>query len=240
MLNVVDDNLVVDHKGIYSIEKFLIARRLMYWQVYLHKTVLSSEILLLNILKRAKQLAGDDIELFTTPSLRRFLYDPVSRKDFLGGDSPAGNKKDITPGQKDSLDFFASLDDNDIMASVKVWAEHPDAVLSLLSNSLVNRRLYRIEIQNEEFSPTYIHKIKEAVSKQYGIENKDLEFLVYNGWISNNAYSSEDEQIKILYNNGMLKDIGEASDMLNVSVLSKIVKKYFLCYPKDALGSSAK
>jgi len=240
MLNVVKDNLVVDHKGIYSIEKFLIARRLMYWQVYLHKTVISSEILLLNILKRAKQLALNDIGLFTTPALKHFLYHPVSRNDFLGEDSPAGKKPDITPAQKESLDVFASLDDNDIMASAKVWADHPDTVLSLLSNSLINRSLYRIEIQNEEFSPTYIRKIKEATSKQYGIEEKDLEFLVYGGWISNNAYSSEDEQIQILYNNGILKDIAEASDMLDVSVLSKIVKKYFLCYPKDALGSSTK
>ena len=240
MLNVVDDNLVVDHKGIYSIEKFLIARRFMYWQVYLHKTVLSSEILLLNILKRAKQLALSGTELFSTPALGRLLYKPLSRKDFYSKDTRHPDKSIITPEIQNNINDFASLDDNDIIASVKVWSEHPDTVLSLLSGSLVNRSLYRIEIQNEEFDPEYIARIKGDVRDLYKINDRDIEFLVNDGSVSNNAYSSKDEQIQILYQGGLLKNVTDASDMLDVTVLSKTVKKYFLCYPKDAFGSSPK
>ncbi len=238
MLNVVNDKLVVDHKGIYSIEKFLIARRLMYWQVYLHKTVISSEILLLNILKRAKQLALNGTELFSTPALGHFLYRPVSRNDFFGNDALAHTKPEISTGIRKNLDSFAHLDDNDIIASAKVWSDHPDTVLSILSNNLVNRSLYRIEMRNEEFPPEYVGNIKNVVRDLYKLEDRDMEFLVHQDSISNNAYSSEDEQIQILYHGGILKDIAEASDMLDISVLSKTVKKYFLCYPKDALGSN--
>ncbi len=232
MLNVVDDKLVVDHKGIYSIEKFLIARRLMYWQVYLHKTVLSSEVLLLNILRRARQLASEGRELFTTPALGRFLYEPVSRKDFFK-DASSRTRPEITPGIIQNLEAFAGLDDNDIIASAKVWAGHDDKVLSILSNNLVNRKLYRIEIRNGAFDPVYINDVRNSVGKHYGLNENDLEYLVYSGSISNNAYRSEDEQIQILFHGGVLKDITQASDMLDVSVLSRTVKKYFLCYPKD-------
>ncbi|MFC2116148.1 HD domain-containing protein [Bacteroidota bacterium] len=238
MLNVVNDKLVVDHKGIYSIEKFLIARRLMYWQVYLHKTVLSSEILLLNILNRAKQLALEGVELFSTPALSQFLYRPVSREDFFGKETLPGSVPQINPGIKKNLEDFARLDDNDIIASTKVWSDHSDKVLSILSSKLMNRSLYRIEIQNDEFSQEYVENIKNAVGRLHKLEEKDIKFLVYQGSISNNAYSSEDEQIQILYHGGVLKDIAEASDMLDISVLSKTVKKYFLCYPKDALDST--
>ncbi len=237
MLNVVDDDLVVDSKGIYSIEKFLIARRLMYWQVYLHKTVIASEVLLLNILRRAKQLALDGQELFSTPALGRFLHHPVSRKDFFGNDNSGRAIPKITPGSRENLDAFASLDDNDIIASAKVWADHPDKVLSLLSSNLINRNLYRIEIRNEKYPTEYIANIRIGVKDQYGLNEKDLDYLVYTGSISNNAYRSEDEQIKILYHGGILKDITKASDILDVSVLSKTVKKYFLCYPKEAMGN---
>jgi HD superfamily phosphohydrolase len=224
MLNVVDDRLVVDHKGIYSIEKFLIARRLMYWQVYLHKTVLSSEILLLNTLRRAKQLALSGVQLFTTPAFGRFLYNPVTRKDH--------------PLSREKLEDFAGLDDSDILASAKVWTDHEDTVLAILSRSIVNRSLYRIEIRNESFEPDYIRKISTAAGEKYGLGEDEIAYLVHEGSISNNAYNSEDEQIQILYHGGKLKDIAEASDMLDVTVLSKTIKKYFFCYPKDTLGSS--
>jgi HD superfamily phosphohydrolase len=235
MLNVVKDRLVVDHKGIYSIEKFLIARRLMYWQVYLHKTVLSSEILLLNILKRARQLAMNGTELFATPALQRFLYKPVSRNDFFVTGAPASGSPEITPAVKKNLDLFASLDDNDIIASTKAWCNHSDRSLSLLSSGLVNRSLYRIEIRNDDFPTGYINGVRERIKELYSIDEGELEYLVHKGSVTNNAYSSEDGQIKILYNDGTLKDITEASDMLDVSVLSKTVKKYFLCCPKNAL-----
>lgn len=234
MLNVVSDNLVVDHKGIYSIEKFLIARRLMYWQVYLHKTVIASEILLLNILKRAKMLAQRGDDLFSTPALGRFLSRPISRKDFWGDRDPAVSVPDITPGVREKLEDFASLDDNDILASAKVWTRHPDPVLSELSKNLVNRSLYRIELSNRDFTPEYLEEIRDRVRDLYRLRDEDMDYMVYHGSISNNAYSSEDERIQILYHGGILKDIAEASDMLDLSVLSKTVIKYFLCYPKDA------
>lgn len=237
MLNVVNDQLVVDHKGIYSIEKFLIARRLMYWQVYLHKAVLSSELLLENILKRARELAGQGEELFCTPSLHYFLFQPVSGTDFFGGQKLESNTK-IPANIINNLEKFAGLDDSDIMASAKVWTDHPDQVLSILCTKLKNRELSRIEIRDEPFPDEYITAIKQSVKQQHRLRNEDIKYLVHAGTISNNAYSSEDEQIQILYHDGNLKDISTASDMLDIAVLSKTVRKYFLYYPKDALGSS--
>jgi uncharacterized protein len=224
MLNVVDDNLVVDHKGIYSIEKFLIARRLMYWQVYLHKTVLSSEILLMKILRRARYLVVKGQELFCTPALHYFLNNPVTREDF-------SNSRN---GGRILLDKFAMLDDNDIISSAKVWTSHPDPVLSLLCSSLVNRVLSRIEIQNQPFSDDYLDKIRKTVKEQFKLGEDDLDYFIYSNEISNYAYSPEDEHIRILYPEGVLRDISEASDILDISVLSKTFRKYFLYYPKDA------
>jgi HD superfamily phosphohydrolase len=234
MLNVVNDQLVVDHKGIYSIEKFLIARRLMYWQVYLHKAVLSSEILLLNILQRARQLAGQGVEIFCTPPLRHFLYQPVSRRDFFGDEKP-GRYPHISETVIGNLEMFAGLDDSDIMASAKVWTDHPDPVLSTLCKKLKNRDLSRIEIKAEPFPDEYINDIRQRVRKIYGLKDEDIGYLVHADTISNYAYSSKDEQIQILYNDGGLVDITAASDMLDITVLSKTVRKYFLYYPKDAL-----
>jgi HD superfamily phosphohydrolase len=237
MLNVADDQLVVDHKGIYSIEKFLIARRLMYWQVYLHKAVLSSELLLLNILQRARELAERGEEMFCTPALYHFLYKPVSRTDFFGGGNLESEPK-ISEGILQNLDKFAGLDDNDIMASAKVWADHPDGVLAILSKKLRNRDLSRIEIRNEPFPDEYIRAIRKNVKKMYRLKEEDIGYLVHSDTISNNAYSPEDDQIQILYHGGQLMDISSASDMLDIRVLSKTVSKYFLYYPKDAIGSS--
>jgi hypothetical protein len=149
-------------------------------------------------------------------------------------------RPEITSEIKTNLDAFASLDDNDIIASAKVWTTHSDKVLSFLSSSLINRTLYRIEMRNDPIPPDYIDAIRDSVKKLYKLKAEDLGYLVYEGSISNNAYRSEDEQIKILYHGRTLKDITDASDMLNVSVLSKTVIKYFLCYPKDARGSLPK
>jgi hypothetical protein len=234
MLNVVNDQLVVDHKGIYSIEKFLIARRLMYWQVYLHKAVLSSELLLLKILQRARELAGQGVELFCTPSFSHFLYRPVSRKDFFGDEKP-GRHPVLSETVIRNLEMFAGLDDNDIIASAKVWTDHPDRVLSTLCKKLKNRDLSRIEIRTEPFPDEYINDIRQRVRQIYRLQNEDIDYLVHADTISNYAYSSKDEQIQILYNDGVLVDITAASDMLDIAVLSKTVRKYFLYYPKDAL-----
>ena len=220
MLDVVNDELVVEAKGIYSIEKFLVARRLMYWQVYLHKTVLAAENLLLNILKRAKELADKGTDLFATPALRYFLYHDFT-KDKLSADK-----------RSEILDQFCKLDDNDVLVSAKVWADHPDPVLSYLCNCLNNRHLYKIQLQNTTFKPERIEELKEKAMKKLNLDKKQVSYIVFAGSISNNTYSPAYEKIEILYNNGTLVDIADASDMLDIRVLSKVVKKHFICYPK--------
>jgi uncharacterized protein len=214
MLNIVDDNLVVDAKGIYSVEKFLIARRLMYWQVYLHKTVIAAEQLLLKILHRAKKLAGQGEDLFGPPWLRYFLYAPGE------------------PAASELLEQFARLDDNDIVTSAKVWMDHPDPILSTLCKQLLHRELFRIELQNEPFAEEYIMEKTMEFRSASGLDEQDARYFVFTDHISNNLYNTGDEEIKILTNRGVLVDIGQASDILNFPVLSKTVTKYFLCYPK--------
>jgi hypothetical protein len=219
MLYVKNDELVVEEKGIYSIEKFIIARRLMYWQVYLHKTVVAAENMLVNILIRAKELASEGVELFATPALSVFLQNNYSKKDFI-------TKPEL-------LSSFAQLDDYDIFTSVKVWAQHKDKILSTLCQNLVNRKLFKIELKREknELSPK-----KELISKcakQYKITEKEASFFVAQGEIENSAYKTNNLKINILMNNGKVIDIAEAGDQLNVEVLSKTVKKYFICYPKN-------
>ena len=218
MLNVKNDELAVEAKGIYSIEKFIIARRLMYWQVYLHKTVISAESLLVNILKRAKELAEKQEELFCTPALKVFLYNKFSKNDFK-------TKPEL-------LDSFAQLDDYDIMASVKVWASHQDRVLALLCNKLLNRDLFKIELQNQPFKDVEINSAKEKIKKQHKLKDKEVDYFVFTGNIQNDAYSENKIRINILSKDGKIMDITDASDQLNIKVLAKTIKKYYLCYPK--------
>jgi len=224
MLDVCDGNLAVEAKGIYSIEKFLIARRLMYWQVYLHKTSLAAEEMLVRILKRAKYLADRGEDLFATPALRYFLYNKVGLDQFEC-------REKILEG-KDALEVFAELDDNDIMVSLKVWSDHSDKVLSYLCRCMKDRKLFRIEIEKRPFSKDYVADIRKKVKANLDCSNHDLDYIVIKGSITNNAYSRDDDRINILFKDGSQQDIGEASDMLNISVLSKTVKKYYLCYPK--------
>ncbi len=210
MLNVLDDQLVVDEKGIYSIEKFLIARRLMYWQVYLHRTVVASEQLLVMMLKRAESLTSEGAHLFATPALAYFL-------------------------QRDhelSLDQFAQLDDIDILASAKSWCKHPDTVLSMLSDGLVNRRLFSVELGDHPFQTERVYALRESVASSLSISAEEAEYLVVSDSVSNFAYSDMDDRIAIMDKRGNTRDIAEASDILNISVLSKTVRKYFLCYPR--------
>jgi HD superfamily phosphohydrolase len=221
MLNVKDDQLVIDIKGIYSIEKFLVARRLMYWQVYFHKTVISSENLLVQILKRAKYLSEKGEELFASPALSYFLKNKVKPKQF--------NQKSPV----DLLGLYSQLDDNDIMVSSKVWMTHKDKVLSMLCTMMINRKLFRIEIKNKVFEPERVQKIRDYLALYYNLSAEDTSYLVTEGSISNYAYNSLDDNIKIMQKNGECQDIAEVSDMLNVTVLSRTVKKHFLCYPKD-------
>jgi len=219
MLNVSKDKLVVEHKGIYSIEKFLIARRLMYWQVYLHKTVLSSENLLVKILQRAKELSSKGRELFATPAFSVFLKNKYKHKDFL-------NTKSL-------LEQFAKLDDNDLVASIKVWADDEDPILSRLSNNLLNRKLYKVEMGNSASPPAYINGLKTAVCKKYGIRADESDYFVFSGTVNNSAYNEKSININILMNDGSLVDVATASDLLNLKSLSKTVSKHYLCYPKD-------
>lgn len=218
MLNVAGDELVVEAKGIYSIEKFIIARRLMYWQVYFHKTVLSAEQMIIKLLRRAQFLAQQNIPLFATPALQQFLQHAYSRKDF--------------ENDPELLNVFASLDDFDILASMKVWCEHNDTILSRLSCFLTQRRLFAVEISDTPPEAVRIEKMKKQAAGFYKIPVDDAGYFVFDGIITNNAYDPQKDKILILNKNGTLTDIARTSDQLNVSVLSAPVSKYYLGYPK--------
>jgi HD superfamily phosphohydrolase len=218
MLNVHNDRLVVDIKGIYSIEKFLVARRLMYWQVYLHKTSVAAEKLLTNILKRAKQLASEGVELFATPALAYFLYNTVNHQMFIQDNQALAN--------------FALLDDSDFVSAIKVWASHDDVVLSELCKSFTNRRLFKVEILTSPIQPEKNAELIRQYVKHFGVSELEAQYFMGVEVVSTDTYSPEDENINILFKDGTVKDIADASDMLNIQVLTKKVEKYFLCYYK--------
>ncbi len=225
MLNVLNDQLVFEAKGVYSVEKFLIARRLMYWQVYYHKTVVAAECLLTMLLKRARQLALSGEEIFATPSLLFFMMnEPVAGEDLMQPGSEAAKRV---------VSNFVNLDDDDITSAAKVWYGHKDRILSLLSGWFTGRTLFRTEFSASVFSEARKRKLKKEVCRTYDLPDGTADYFVSAGEILNYAYKFEDEKISILYNSVELADISEASDMLNVSVLSKTVKKYFLCFPKE-------
>jgi HD superfamily phosphohydrolase len=219
MLNVKDDQIVVEEKGIYSVEKFLIARRLMYWQVYLHKTVIAAEQLLSKILKRSRELALIGQPVFTTPALDHFLRKPISRDAFMNEDH--------------HLETFATLDDTDIMAAVKVWATDSDFVLAKLCRAMVHRDLYKVDITNEPPDKNFIAELTTLAIKKYGITEHEASYFVFEDTIRNNAYKPGDGNIRILMKNGIIKDITAASDNSNLEALAKTVKKYILCYKKE-------
>lgn len=218
MLNVKDDQIAVEVKGIYSVEKFLIARRLMYWQVYLHKTVIAAEQLLAKILKRSRELALKGESVFTTPALSHFLKKPISRDAFMNEDH--------------HLQMFATLDDTDIMAAVKVWAGHDDFVLSKLCRDLVHRDLYKVDITNEAPEKQFIAELTGLAAKKYDITEHEASYFVFDDIIGNDAYKPGDGNIRILMKDGTVKDIAAASDNSNLEALAKTVKKYILCYDK--------
>jgi hypothetical protein len=221
MLTVVNDELVVEGKGIYSIEKFIIARRLMYWQVYLHKTVIAAEFMLVNILKRAKDLASEDIPLFASPALHTFIYSDITIQGFLENQV--------------WIEEFAKLDDYDILSAIKVWTKHSDPILSYLCRSLIDRHLYKVEIQNAPFDPVYLKMIRDTAKKHFHLKEEELVYFVVEGSVTNNAYNPAQDKIKIRFKNNELIDVSEASDQLNISVLSTPVSKNLLCYPKNLI-----
>jgi HD superfamily phosphohydrolase len=224
MLNVVNDRLVIDEKGLYSLEKFLIARRMMYWQVYMHKTVLSSESLLEKVLKRAKELASQGADLFATPALRFFLYNNIGPKEL-------GSAGLFTPGL--IATNFTRLDDSDILASAKYWADHDDTVLSDLSSRMMTRNLLSVELQNEAFSEERINELKNRTSNYMKIDRKMTDYYVFTNSISNLTYAPDSSEVRILLKNGTIADITTVSDIFEHRLLSERVTKYFLCYPKE-------
>jgi len=216
MLNIHNDQLVVEAKGIYSIEKFLVARRLMYWQVYLHKTSVAAEKMLMNILKRAKELANRNIELFASPALHYFLYNEVAKQHFTDSE--------------EALQHFAMLDDSDVICAIKVWSMHPDIVLSTLCKSFTDRRLFKVEIGTKPIEAEKRQNQLKQYMSHFNVSVEDAAYFMGEEIVSTDTYSPEDDNINILYKDGTIKDIADASDMLNIAVLTKKVEKYYYCY----------
>lgn len=217
MLNVVDGQLVVEEKAIYSIEKFVVARRLMYWQVYLHRTVLSAEHMLMLVLRRAKHLARKGEPVFASPALSLFLHDDLDRAKFLA--------------DPEVLERFCELDDSDIFVAMKAWRHHDDRVLAMLSARLLDRGLFRIELRPEPFGEADVEERVQATAQHFGLSKGEASFLVSNARIDNKAYVPRG--ILVLYKDGTVRDFAEANDHLSLQLLSKPVEKSFLCYPKE-------
>jgi HD superfamily phosphohydrolase len=219
MLTVRDNELVVEEKGVHSVEKFIIARRLMYWQVYLHKTVLGAEMLLINILKRAKELASGGKELFATPALHYFLYKNLTETDFLN--EPA------------HLDKFLQLDDSDVMASIKVWQTHDDKILSMLCKMLILRKLYKVMLSSEDLASILVDK-KGKIQEALKINENELKYFVFTGVTSNSTYNINNELIKIETKSGIIKNITEIDDSLVNQTLARAVHKNYICYIQES------
>lgn len=216
MLNVVDNNLVVEEKGIYSVEKFIIARRFMYWQVYLHKTGLVAEQLLMRVLSRAKELVGKGGELPASKALSYFLKTDISFENFTSK----------------TLDIFYELDDYDIVAAMKQWKNSDDFVLRNLCDMIINRELLKIKIKNKPIKPKNLERHIDRLVQEYNITSGEAKYFVFTGKIYNQAYQTKNQNINILYKSGKIQDIVKASDHLNLKTLSKPVTKYYLCHPK--------
>jgi len=216
MLNVKDDRLVIESKGIYSIENFLTTRRLMYWQVYLHRTAVGYEKILINTLLRAKDLVRSGKEIFAAPALAYFLGNEVNAEWFATHD--------------DALQMYADLDDSDIWSALKVWKNSDDIILSTLATDMLDRHLFTVEVSEEPPSEEYLQSIRDHIALQMGIPVEDTRYLMTLTEIGKDMYNPEDDSIGILYKDGTVKDIAEASEILNVQLLSKKIRKYYLCY----------
>ncbi len=219
MLDMTDDKLVIESKGIYSVENFIFARRLMYWQVYLHKTVIAAENMLINILLRARELTGQGISLMGTPDFLFFLQHTFSAAEFA--ENP------------DLLKRFSALDDYDVFASIKMWMSASDPVLSRLCSNFVNRNLCKTIIQTSPFSAEQEAEYRSRAMQAMGLTEAESSYFVFSGELENKAYNPSSDQINILFKDGRVEEIAEASDYLNSALLSKQVKKYFLCYPRE-------
>ncbi|MBJ6118666.1 HD domain-containing protein [Pontibacter sp. BT310] len=219
MLDVANDKLVVEEKAIYSIENFLVSRRLMYWQVYLHKTVISAENMVLRAVQRARQLLQQGIDVPASPCLKFFLASDLTMKHF---------QDDAT-----ILERFVSLDDHDIWSGIKQWASHSDSILSYLSGCILNRKLFKVIISNKPVDEEMMLGISELIQDRFKVAEEDIKYLMISGKISNNAYQSEGQSIDILTKAGYVVDAADASDLPNIQALSNKVEKYYVCYPRE-------
>lgn len=224
MLDVRNDEIVVEEKGIYSIENFLNARRLMYWQVYLHKTSVSAEKMLISTVSRAIYLARSGMQVPAGPALSFFLQQAVGL--------------DSLKSRPDYLKTYAELDDIDIWAAIKMWQAHPDRVLSDMSRRMLERRLFRVRLSNEEPGEATVQSLGEQMKREMHLSNEELPYFLVHGHISNAAYVSEGQKINIITKEGKIFDIAQASDLPNIKAMSKIVKKYYLCWPKEVMPAA--
>ncbi len=218
MLNVADDKLVVDSKGIYSIENYLTTRRLMYWQVYLHKTAVGYEKVLVNTLKRAKYLVRQGLDVFATPALAYFLKNDIDAQWFAS--------------HPEALQMYAELDDSDIWSALKVWKHSDDKILSTLATDMTDRHLFKVEVTEQRPEDDYLQEKMHQIAVSMGIPDEDAHYLLTLTEIGKDMYNPEDDSIGILYKDGTVKDIAEASEILNVQLLSKKIRKYYLCYQR--------
>jgi hypothetical protein len=217
MMNVVDDVLVIEEKGIYSVEKFLMSRRLMYWQAYLHKTSLVAELILTKVLKRAKELTEKGIILPCSEPLMFFMQHKITMETF----------------DSETLDLFSQLDDFDIISALKSWQKQDDFILSSLSKMIINRDLLKIKLSEEKVPVEDLHHLKERFALENNITLAETNYFIFKGKIKNQAYSKEAEPIRILKKDQTIEDVVEASDQLNLKSLSKFVTKYYICFPKQ-------
>jgi HD superfamily phosphohydrolase len=218
MLDVKDDKLVVESKGIYSIENYLTSRRLMYWQVYLHKTAVACEKVLINTLLRAKYLVETGKEIFAPPALKYFLYNDVNETKFHHDEN--------------ALRYYTELDDSDIWSALKVWRHNNDIILSTLASDMLDRRIFKVEIHDEPIEDDYLETLRHTIADNLGISINDTKFMIDVSTIQKDMYTIDEDSITILYKDGTTKDISEASELLNVSLLSKKIRKYYLCYQR--------
>ncbi len=219
MLDVVDNQLVIEEKGIFSIENFLNARRLMYWQVYLHKTSIAAEQMLISIFKRAKYLVNDkEMSLFCSPALKTFLQKDIGFEQLST--------------ERGVLSSFAKLDDIDVWSAVKFWTDSEDLVLSFLCKSILARNLFKIEIANTQFDLDYVDHLSKQLAQNNNLTMLDVQYLILSGQATNEAYVSQGESIRVKSKSGELIDVAEASDLPNIKAISKLVTKHYIAYPK--------
>ena len=218
MLNVVDDSLVVEQKGIYSLENYLTTRRLMYWQVYLHRTCVAYEKVLVNMLNRAKWLIRNGQQVFASPALLYFLENNIDAEWFATHD--------------EALQYYSELDDSDIWSAMKAWKHHSDKILATLATDMLDRHIFKVEVLEEEPTPERINELKRSIAQKMDISYEDAHYLMSLNTIQKDMYNVDDDKIQILYKNGEIRDISEASELLNVQLLSKKIRKYYLCYQR--------